>query len=180
MIARRTATDIYGTGVVRLTVGLDDVQAGNLSLQGTRDVVVRTVGDRFAVQVFDRADELGLLQGAVTDDDRRLEGLMVFLKEKINLGTFVDTLLDGFVAEELADENAVRRSLDRVGTIGFRHIPDIGTFHNDGGAGDGFIRTIVDDHAGNRHVLCINHSPQEQSQGGGCTSENPNFHKLGP
>ena len=113
MVAGCTAADVHRAGVAHLTVGLDDVQAGDLPLQGTGDVVVRAVGDHIAVKVLDRTYKLGLFQGTVTDDDGRFQRLGILVENEIDPGTVVDTLLDGLIAEELADKDAVPRSLDR-------------------------------------------------------------------
>jgi hypothetical protein len=61
-------SDIDVTRVAYLTVGLHDVQTGDLALEGTSHVDVGTIGELLSFEVLYGTDELGLLEGTVTDD----------------------------------------------------------------------------------------------------------------
>ena len=112
VIRGTAATDVHATGVAGLTIGLDNVQTGNLALQGTRHIAVGTVGKYFAVEVFDRTHQLGFLQGTITDHDRGFQGFRIFDKDEIHFGTAIQRFLNGLVSEELTNQDSRSGRLD--------------------------------------------------------------------
>ena len=68
----------------RLAVGLDDVEAGDLSLQGTCDIGIGTVFKYFSRNILHAAYELGFLECAVTYYDRLFQHLGVYLEREVD------------------------------------------------------------------------------------------------
>ena len=95
-----------------LTIGLDNVQTGNLALQGTCHIAVGTVGENFTVEVFDGTHQLGFLQGTITDHDRGFQGFRIFDKDEIHFGTAIQRFLNGLVSEELTNQDSRSGRLD--------------------------------------------------------------------
>ena len=112
VIRGTAATDVHATGVAGLTIGLDNVQTGNLALQGTRHIAVGTVGENFTVEVFDGTHQLGFLQGTITDHDRGFQGFRIFDKDEIHFGTAIQRFLNGLVSEELTNQDSRSGRLD--------------------------------------------------------------------
>ena len=106
------ATDVHATGVAGLTIGLDNVQTGNLALQGTRHIAVGTVGENFAVEVFDGTHQLGFLQGTITHHHRGFQGLRILKEDKIHFGTAIQRFLNGLVSKKLTNQDGRRGGLD--------------------------------------------------------------------
>ena len=178
VIGSLAATDIHATGVAGLTIGLDNVQTGNLALQGTRNIAVGTVGKYFTVEVFDRTHQLGFLQGTITHHHRGFQGLRILKEDKIHFGTAIQRFLNGLVSKKLTNQDGRRGGLDRVGTVVLGDITRIGTFHHHGSSDDGFVGRTIDNPTGNRRVLRESGPPQEDSQDSRHTGENLYFHTL--
>ena len=154
-------SDIDATGVVCLTVGLDNVQTGNLSLKGTGDVGVRTVGHLVTVEVLDGTHELGLFQGTVTDDDRGFQHLGIVGEDEVDLCPAVNGLLNGLVAEELANQRRVGLGLDGIGAVTVSHYTVGSSLHHDSRADDRQAFRI-ENHTGYRRSLCEGAQPGKQ------------------
>ena len=146
-------TDIDITRMACLTIVLDDVQTGDLSLEGTGDIQVRTVCNLLTVKVFYRADELRLLQGTVTDDNRLLEGLGIILEVEVDLRTLTDGDFLRLVPEELAHDHITFGGSERIGSVCIRRGSSCRILHHKGGSDDRLIVRRIQYNTGNSHIL---------------------------
>ena len=80
--------------MVRLTIGLNDVQTCYLSLERAGHSGVCPVFEFLAIDVLDCTDELCLLQGTVTYHDGSIEHHCIFFKRDVDDCTAVDRHLD--------------------------------------------------------------------------------------
>ena len=109
------------TRVVCLTISLDNVKTCNLSLQGTGEVGIGTIGNLGAVEVFYGAHELGLFQRTVTYNDSGFEHLSIVGKHEINFVAIADCFFNCLVTEELAYENGITLCFYGIGAVRICH-----------------------------------------------------------
>ena len=142
--------------MVGLTVGLNNVQTGDLTLQRTGDVRVGTSFERFAGEVLDSTYQLRFLQRTVTYDDHVVDFRIIFCNGKIDSRAIADRNFLRFVTEERTYQHVGRFCVDAVRTVRIGNGTYCRSFDHDRRTCKRAVGRSVGNGTRNRLALCEN------------------------
>lgn len=140
----------------RLTVGLNNVQTGNLPLQRTGNAGIRTSFERFAGEVLDSTYQLRFLQRTVTYDDHVVDFRIIFCNGKIDSRAIADRNFLRFVTEERTYQHVGRFGLDAIRTVRIGNGTYCRSFDHDRRTCKRAVGRSVGNGTRNRLALCEN------------------------
>ena len=153
----------------RLAIDLDDAQAGNLTLEGTRDAGVHTIFKHVARNLLDTSYKLGFLEGAVTNDHRFLKHLDIHPESEVDYSPAGYCFLYIGVTDAGTDQACIRIYTDVV-SAGYVGGSAAGlALDKDDCPGHRFTGGGIRNNAGYTHFLShCTCSSQKQSKGNQC------------
>ena len=134
----------------RAAVLRDDVDAGELALDGLRDVGDRSGGELLGVDGSDGSCEVAALDGLVTDDDGLVEEECILIEDEVDRGLVGEAYFLRGVADAGGLEDGVRGNAEGVVAVEVCDGTDGGAADDDAGSDDGFAVGVLD---GSRNLV---------------------------